>query len=241
MKCIVIDYDTPSLKELCNAIASNDGFELVSFFRTTTRAQRYLQTHTDIDIIFVDLNMSVLTGLQLVKTLVNPPTIVFTTNDTKLNVADIKVNYADILYKPYDTKKIKKTFAKVREYEQLQRENALTNKLYVNNGKYMFVKSEYKTFRINFDNINYIESMREYIRFHLDDGSTIMSLLSIKRVGNYLPPNMFMRVHRSYIVNLDKIACIERNRIIFNPDQAVTISDQYKDSFQEFIDRYSAI
>lgn len=241
MKCIVIDYDTSALKMLCNTIAAIDGIELVSFFRTTTRAQRYLQTRTDIDLIFVELDMSTLTGLQFVKTLVNPPIIVFTTADTSYPINNIKVNYAAVLYKPYTDKAIRRSITQVREFEKMCREDLLTNKKYVNNNRYMFVKSEYKVVRINFDDILYIESMREYVRFHLEDGSSVMSLLSIRRIENYLPPMRFMRVHRSYIVNLDKIDLIERFKIIFNENEVVPISDQFKDKFQEFLDKSFAI
>ena len=241
MKCIVIDYDTPALKELCNAVAANDGIELVSFFRTTSRAQRYLQTHTDIDLIFVDLQMSGLSGLQLVKTLVNPPLIVFTTADTSFPVESIKVGFADVLFKPYDAKKIKRTFARVREASLVRREIMLSNPKYVCNGKFMFIKSEYKVVRVNFCNILFVESMREYVRFHMDNGENIMSLLSIRRMENYLPAGQFMRVHRSYIVNLDKVNLVERFKIVFDTGEAVPISDQFKDKFQEFLDQNFAI
>ncbi len=241
MKCIVIDYDTPALKELCNAVAAIDGIELVSFFRTTTRAQRYLQTHTDIDLMFVDIDMDSLSGVQLVKTLVNPPLTVFTTANTDYPVDTIKVPYAAVLFKPYTQKSIKRSIIQVREAEQIYREMALINKKYVNNQRYIFVKSEYKVVRINFDDILYIESMREYVRFHLENGSTVMSLLSIRRVENYLPPEKFMRVHRSYIINLDKVYLVERQRVVFDDQTIVPISDQFKDKFQDFLDTSFAV
>ena len=241
MKCIVIDYDTPSLKELCNAVAAIDGIELVSFFRTTTRAQRYLQTHTDIDLMFVDVDMQTLSGVQLVKTLVNPPITVFTTAKADFAADSIKVPYAAVLLKPYTLKSIKRAIAQVREAELVRREMTLVNPKYVNNGRYMFVKSEYKVVRINFDDILYIESMREYVRFHLSDGSSVMSLLSIRRVENYLPQSQFKRIHRSYIVNLDKVNLVERQRVIFDEQTAVPISDQFKEKFQDFLDTSFAV
>lgn len=240
MKFIVIDYDTPALKTLCNTLSTIADMELVSFFRTTTRAQRYLQTHT-VDLAFVEMNMQNLSGIQFVKTLVNPPVIVFTTADTDVEVSDIKVDYADILVKPYDIKKIKHSLYRVREFEQIRREKMLVNSNYVNNGKYMFVKSEYKVVRINFDDILYIESMREYVRFHLQNGDTVMSLLSIKRIGFYLPENMFLRVHRSYIVNLEKIVGVERLRVVFVNGMSVPVSDQFKESFQNYINKSFAL
>ncbi|MBR4624761.1 MAG: response regulator transcription factor [Alphaproteobacteria bacterium] len=240
MKFIVVDHDTPALKTLCNTLATVADMELVSFFRTTTRAQRYLQTHS-VDLIFVEMDMQNLSGVQFVKTLVNPPLIVFTTSNNNVDTSDIKVDYADILVKPYDTKKIKHALACVRDEIATRREMMLTNCKYVNNGKFIFVKSEYKVVRINFDEVLYIESMREYVRFHLQNGDTVMSLLSIKRIGFYLPEGMFMRVHRSYIVNLNKIMCVERLRVVFENGASVPVSDQFKETFQDYIDKSFAL
>ncbi len=91
--------------------------------------------------------------------------------------------------------------------------------------------------RINLSDIKYIEGMREYVRIHIEGQKPVMTLMSMKKMEEYLPDKNFMRVHRSFIVNLDKINTIERNRIIFDEDVYIPVSDQYKSKFQEYLDK----
>ena len=102
---------------------------------------------------------------------------------------------------------------------------------------FLFIKSDYKILRINFDDIKYIEGMSEYIKIHLTDSRPVMTLLSMKAIEEQLPPDKFMRVHRSYIVNLSKISVIERSRIIFDGKVYIPVSEQYKSAFQSYIDK----
>ena len=101
----------------------------------------------------------------------------------------------------------------------------------------IFVKADYRIVRIRYNEIKYIEGMREYVRIHLTEGKPVMTLLSMKALEEKLPSRQFMRVHRSYIVNLNRINTIERNRIIFDKDVYIPIGDQYKETFQQFIEK----
>jgi two-component system LytT family response regulator len=105
------------------------------------------------------------------------------------------------------------------------------------NKEYLFIKSEYKIIRINFEDIRYIQGMSEYVQIHLTSSKPIMSLLSLKSLEAQLPETMFMRVHKSYIVNLKKINVIERNEIVYDDGVVIPISQLYKTKFQEFIER----
>ena len=104
------------------------------------------------------------------------------------------------------------------------------------NDKFLFIKSEYKILRINLADIKYIEGMREYLRIHLQTEKPIMALMSMKKMESFLSTDHFMRVHRSYIVNLDKISVVERNRIVFDKNIYIPISEQYKPKFQKYLD-----
>jgi len=101
----------------------------------------------------------------------------------------------------------------------------------------LFVKSEYRTVRICFNEIKYIEGMREYVRIHTTTGKPVMTLLSMKVLEEKLPQHQFMRVHRSYILNLNKINVIERNRIVFDNDVYIPVGEQYKEVFQSWMDK----
>jgi DNA-binding LytR/AlgR family response regulator len=103
------------------------------------------------------------------------------------------------------------------------------------------VKSEYKIMRIELSEIKFIESMHEYVRIHLTMDKPVMTLLSLKAIEELLPKERFMRVHRSFIVNKEKIKVVERNRIIFDNNIYVPVSDQYKPAFQEFINKHFLI
>ena len=104
--------------------------------------------------------------------------------------------------------------------------------------EHLFVKSEYKLVRIELDEIKYIESQHEYIKIHTINGKPLMTQLSLKTIEEQLPADRFMRVHRSYIVNLKRISVIERNRIVFDGNVFIPISEQYKEKFQKYIDKY---
>ena len=101
--------------------------------------------------------------------------------------------------------------------------------------KFLFIKSEYKILRIDLADVKYIESMREYLRIHIENQPPVMALMSMKKMEKFLPERDFMRVHRSFIVHLNKITTIERNRIIFDKKVYIPVSDQYKDQFQGFL------
>ena len=101
---------------------------------------------------------------------------------------------------------------------------------------FLFIKSEYKILRINMADISYIEGMREYVRIHIENQKPVMALMSMKKMEAFLPEQRFMRVHRSYIVNLEKVSTIERMRIIFDKVY-IPVSEQYKPAFQEFLDK----
>jgi two-component system LytT family response regulator len=101
---------------------------------------------------------------------------------------------------------------------------------------FLFIKSEYKIVRIDFDTIKYIEGMRDYIRIHVEGQKPIMAIMGIKKAMEHLPPQKFMQVHRSFIVNLGKVTTIERNRILFDNNIYIPVSEQYKDAFQNYID-----
>ena len=192
----------------------------------------------DIDLMFVDINMPDLSGVDFVRSLRNPPMVIFTTAYSEYAVQGFKVDAVDYLLKPISFEDFNRAVNKANDRFKIKNAEQTENHNYSfkSNNEFIFIKSEYKVIRINLNDVKYIESMREYVRFHMTDGKPIMSLLTIKTVESYLPSSMFMRVHRSYIVNLNKINLIERFRIVFDGDIYIPISDQYKEKFQHFLE-----
>ena len=144
-----------------------------------------------------------------------------------------KSSYAiDYLLKPiaYEDflKAANKALRKISQNSFIEKDN-------VKSGEYFFVKSDGRQLRITFEDIAYIESLSEYVKICMTNQESIVTLMSLKALEDILPKNKFMRVHRSFIVNLHKITTVERNRIIFNK-KYIPVSDQYKDRFKKFID-----
>ena len=241
MKCIAIDNDAKALEQICAYIEKTPSLQLVAKFDDADNARAYLTSDKNqVDVVFVETDTNNIGGIDLVKSLIEPPFVVFVSNTTDGAYDALKLGAVDYLRKPFSfddfnlaIKRVEKAYEQ-RRNEMLQQTRSST---FEGNGKFIFIKSEYKVVRINLDEIKYVESMREYVRFHLSDGRPIMSLLTIKAVENYLPKEKFMRVHRSYIVNLDKIDVIERTRIVFDNDTFIPISEQYKDRFQAYLDK----
>ncbi len=241
MKCIAIDNDAKSLEQIASYIENTPTLQLVAKFGKAPQAQAFLSnSKNDVDLAFVDTDLAEINGIDLVKTLIDAPLIIFASKDKERAYDAIKFGAVDFLLKPISFDDFKAS-VKRAEISYEDRQNRMMQQArsstFECNGRFIFIKSEYKVMRINLDDIKFVESMREYVRFHVADGRPIMSLLTIKAVENYLPKEKFMRVHRSYIVNLDKIDVIERARIVFDNDTFIPISEQYKDRFQTFLDK----
>lgn len=230
IKCITIDDEPLALKQVVSYIEKTPFLELKGAFESPIEAFSFIQSNT-IDLIFIDINMPDLNGLDFVKSLKNPPKIIFTTAYSEYALDGFKVDALDYLLKPIDFASFLKASNKAKEWLGLKQNATEEIK---SNDDYLFIKSEYKIIRVKLDDITYIEGMREYVRIHLKVEKPIMTLLSMKLLEQQLPSSKFMRVHRSYIVNLTKISTIERNRIVFDKTY-IPVSEQYKETFHQFI------
>jgi two-component system LytT family response regulator len=184
--------------------------------------------------MFVDINMPDLSGLDFVKSQSNPPKVIFTTAYSEYAIEGFKVNALDYLLKPIDYDIFLKSANRAQEWFDLQEKKNIRIE---SNDVFLFIKSEYKVLRINLADIKYIEGMREYVRIHMVSQRPIMTIVSMKKIEEYLPQNKFMRVHRSFIVNLEKITTIDRNRIVFDNNTYIPISGQYNQKFQEYLNK----
>lgn len=231
INCIAIDDEPLALKQIASYIEKTSFLNLVGSFESALEALSFLKSYT-IDLMFVDIQMPDLSGMDLVKMLDPGPEVIFTTAFSEYAVEGFKVDALDYILKPLDYASFLKAANKAQTHFDLIKSSP--EKLNVS-AEHLFLKSEYKIVRIEFNKILYIEGMREYIRIHLENAKPVMSLLSMKNIEQKLPSNKFMRVHRSFIVNLEKITTIERNRIVFDKEY-IPISEQYKEVFQKYID-----
>jgi DNA-binding LytR/AlgR family response regulator len=234
IRCIAIDDEPLAVKKIAGYIQKVPFLELVAECRSASEAMSILDK-TDVQLLFIDINMPDISGMEFVKSLTNKPYVVFTTAYSEYAVEGFQVEAVDYLLKPITFSNFLKAANKVKNLFEL---TANSQKEYVKTtANHLFVKSDYKLIRIELAEIKYIESQHEYIKIHLVNSNPVMTQLSLKSMEELLPPDRFMRIHRSYIVNLAKISVIERNRIVFDGKVYIPVSEQYKEKFQEYIER----
>jgi two-component system LytT family response regulator len=234
IQCLAIDDEPLAVKKISSYIQKTPFLELVAECRSAFEAMQLLNTHNGIQLIFIDINMPDLTGMEFVKSLTEKPHIVFTTAYSEYAVEGFAVDATDYLLKPISYISFLKAANKVKDLIGLSTKHQSVNPSPPQT--HLFVKSEYKLVRIELSEIKYIESMHEYIKIHLTGNKSVMTMLSMKSIEEQLPTDQFMRVHRSFIVSLSKISVIERNRIVFDGKVYIPIGDQYKNKFQDYIE-----
>ncbi|HKI87434.1 MAG TPA: LytTR family DNA-binding domain-containing protein [Draconibacterium sp.] len=230
IKCLAIDDEPLALQQIAGYIQQISFLKLEAQCTNAFEALKVLETKS-IDLMFVDINMPDLNGLEFVKSLEQKSLLIFTTAYSEYALEGFKVDAIDYLLKPFYFSEFSKAVQKAHNQFEL-RQNA--KEVLDSNNDYLFIKSEYKLVRINLADILYIEGMKEYVRIHLAGQKPVMSLLSMKSLEEKLPEKRFMRVHRSYIVNLDKIITVERFRIVFD-NVHIPVSENYKEKFQAFL------
>jgi two-component system LytT family response regulator len=235
IKCIAIDDEPLAVKKIAAFIQKTPFLELVAECRSAFDAVDLINNN-EVQLLFIDINMPDLNGMEFVKSLTNKPYVVFTTAYSEYAVEGFKVDAVDYLLKPIDYTSFLKAATKVKNLIDLKSTTSVESIKATSD--HLFVKSEYKLVRIELDDITYIESQHEYIKINLVNRKPVMTMVSLKAIEDQLPPDRFMRVHRSFIVNLKKITTIERSRILFDDKVLIPVSDQYKDKFQKYIDEF---
>jgi DNA-binding LytR/AlgR family response regulator len=233
IKCVAVDDEPLALDILTGYINQTTFLKLEEKFTNPFKALDYLNENP-VDLLFIDIQMPDLSGLELVNKLKYKPQLIFTTAFSHYALDGFKADAIDYLLKPIDYPEFQKAVNKAKEWLYAKHAGSLNIQT---NKEFLFIKSEYKIIRINFEDIRYIQGMSEYVQIHLTNSKPLMSLLSLKSLEAELPESMFMRVHKSYIVNLKKINIIERNEIVYDDGVVIPVSQQYKAKFQEFIDK----
>ncbi len=233
IKCLAIDDEPLALMQISSYIEKTPFLESVALCQSAFEAMEYL-ANNDVDLMFVDINMPDLNGMDFVKSLVQKPQVIFTTAYSEYAIDGFQVDALDYVLKPISYNNFLKSANKAKTWFEL---NLKQNEIIKTTQDSLFVKSEYKLIRIFLSEIKYIESSNEYIQIHLVNDKPVTTLIRLKVIEEQLPKERFMRVHRSFIVNLDAVKVIERNRIVFDQKVFIPIGEQYKEAFQAFIDK----
>ena len=233
IRCLAIDDEPLALQQLVTYIEKIPFLELAAQCQSALEARKYLEQET-VDAIFCDINMPDLNGMDFVKSLQYPPMVVFTTAYSKYAVEGFKVNAVDYLLKPFGLQDFQRAANRIKE----RMEPSANGQQPTANSQdgTLFVKTEYRIVKITIADIRYIEGMSEYLKIYIEgESKPIITLLSMKKITEHLP-DTFMRIHRSYIVNLTKIQEVNKNRIIMDADTYLPIGDLYKEAFQRYLD-----
>ena len=232
INCAIID-DEPLAAGLLESYAKKTPYlELRGVFNSAIQAMKVLRENP-VQLLFLDIQMPELSGVEFAKILPRETKVIFTTAFPRYAIEGYKVSALDYLLKPISYEDFLKSTDKALEWfvTTLKQDTCMRD-------RFMFVKSDYKLQRVCLDDILYIEGLKDYVRFYLKNGERVMSLMSMKKLDEYLPKPEFLRTHRSYIVHMTETQMVDRFRIVFD-DVYIPISDNYKEEVQSYFDSHT--
>lgn len=245
LKCIAVDDEPLALGLIAAFIEQTPFLQLVGRYSSAVEALQGLHQQP-VDLVFLDIQMPDLSGIELARVLDKGeygigPRIIFTTAFSQYALEGYKVDALDYLVKPFNYADFLKAAGKAKAYAELLQKPApaLAATASAPEEEYLFLKVEYQLVRIALSDILYIEGLKDYVKVHLEsETKPILSLTSLKALEEKLPARKFMRIHRSYIVALDKITAVSRNKVQLG-ETNIAVSDQYKETFNQFLSRWT--
>ncbi|HSZ71763.1 MAG TPA: LytTR family DNA-binding domain-containing protein [Cytophagaceae bacterium] len=235
ISCLIVDDEPLALDLIERYVMQTPFMELKGRCHSPLEAMSIMGEES-IDLLFLDIQMLDMTGIEFSRTLKNGPKFIFTTAFEKYALEGFRVDALDYLLKPFSYEEFLKSAGKAKEW--FDRADVVRESEEIRS-PYIFVKSEYKLIRINLADILYIEGLKDYVKIYLHDKpAPVLSLMSMKAIEEQLPVFDFMRIHRSFIINLSKIESVERGKVKIK-DMYMPVADNYKQRFQEFINKSS--
>lgn len=223
MKAIAIDDEPPALKIIEHFCQKLDYIDLERSFTSPAEALKYLRKFP-VDLVFLDIQMPGISGIEFVKAISQNSMVIFTTGHSQYAVESYDLNAVDYLLKPFAEERFQVATAKAAELFQLNRQSE------VGSPPHFFVRADYSLIRINFADILFIEGLDDYLKIHLSNGKTIVTRMTLKTMMEKLPSKEFCRVHRSYIVPLERIKSV-KNKTIFIGDEEIPVGNSFESEF----------
>lgn len=220
LRCVAVDDEPLALRIITQYVSRFPALELVETFEDSIAASEYLKS-SPCDILFVDINMPDITGIDLVRSLDPKPVVIFTTAYRNFAFEGFELDALGYLLKPIQFERFSKAVRKAMEYlesKQVPKEEADDS---------LYVHSEYRLVKIPLRDIEYIESLEDYIRIHRQGDRPVMTLMTMKKVLEKLPEDRFRRIHRSYIIPIQQIQAIVHRKVKLLSGRELPISDTY--------------
>lgn len=231
IRCMIIDDEPLALKKLKRHLLKYPFMELSAACHSVEMARKHLESN-EIDLIYVDINMPDVNGLDFIRSLENPPMAVFVTAYPEYAVESYKVNALDYLLKPYGSEDFNRTAEKVYKHWQL-----LQNQISVNGhgeNNVLYLKSDHRYLRVECDDIRFIEGQSEYLKVHLVSGESFLTHMTFRQISESLPDN-FIQIHRSYIVNMKHVTSAERTLVILDDNTRLPVSESKKAALLQYM------
>ncbi len=233
INCLIVDDEPIALDILEGYVRKTPFLELRGRCNGVVEALQQMQ-HQSIDLLFLDIQMPDVNGIEFSKTLSDKVKVIFTTAFEQYALEGFKVNALDYLLKPFNYQEFLKAAMKAKTWFDLVESKAASPAVIKDS---LLVNSDYKLVKINLKDVLYFEGLKDYVKIYLEGVTRpVMTLMTLKSLEEQLPTDQFMRVHRSYIVNLDRINAIERSAILIDK-ASIPIADKYKDQFNDFLSK----
>lgn len=230
IRCVVVDDEPLAISLLHQYIRQYNGLEMLDGFTDAIESIQYVNSN-QVDILFLDILMPDITGIEVLRRLNKKPAVIFTSAHRDFALDGYEMGVVDYLLKPFSFERFKKGVEKAADFIRAKEEN--NDNLLPG----VFVKSEYKLVKIHFYDIIYIESMDDYIRIHLEGSKPVITLMSLKSFMEKLPSPDFLRVHRCYIVAIKKISFVERKRLLLKDQIEIPVGNTYQHVIRAFRSR----
>lgn len=233
LKCIAIDDEPLALELVKEYISQLPELQLLQTFDDAINGSHFLRNN-QVDLLFIDINMPDITGIELVRSLPQKPMTIFTTAYKKFAFDGFELDAIDYLLKPIDFERFKRAALKAVEFYNYRaaKKNLMNESL--------FVRSEYKMLKIELKDIDYIEGLEDYIKIHLTNSRPVLTLMTLKAVLEKLPANQFKRIHRSYIVPVGNVKSVLNKKAMLSSGAELPISDSYISFVNEWMGNSTA-
>ena len=245
ISCIVIDDEPLAVRQMESYIARIPFLDRIASFSSAVEARQWLDAGNSTELIFVDVNMPEMNGVDFVRGMdEHRPLIIFTTAYSEYAVEGFKLDAVDYLLKPFSFSAFERSAHKAQSVIELLRlrdsddRSALpVSEQSSTERECISIRADHKTTLVRYSNIIYLESAGEYVRLHLADGTKLVTLFRLKNMESALPSDRFIRVHRSFIVNTDHITGYTKGRVFLTGDDYVPIGEIYKESFSSVVEK----
>lgn len=230
LNCAIVDNESATTNQLADYVKRIPFLHLTGTYNNTVDAMELLHKQS-VDLVFLNVEMPEMNGIEFAQILPKKTKIIFISDKDKYAIESYKVQATNYLLKPI-------SFQTLLDASKMVVDNDYDKKTPIAKDRFFFVKSDYKLIKLSFDDILYINGLKDYVKVYLKNGTTVTSLMNMKKMDELLPHPEFLRIHRSYIANMPKIDAVDRFRLVYGKE-FIPISESYKDAVTDYLEDHT--